>query len=453
MYRSISQHELSKSTFMYGMQCVKRLWLNRHLKNEKEAPNAMQESIFQQGTDVGVLAQQLFPGGINALPENYYMYQQSVIDTMNFIRNGHQIIYEAAFQFNGVLCALDILVKNNNKWYGFEVKGTNSVKEAHIMDAALQYYVITNAGIELEDISIIHLNRNYIRKGDLEIHKLFSMKSVVKQVKQKQQDIEKNTQIFRDTLNLSTPPDIKMGAHCNKPYSCDFKKYCSKGLPVETNNYGEISINKKAIKAFTNSLVYPIYFMDFESWMTAVPQYDGHWPFKNINFQFSVHKVASPGDEPIQFSYLAEGPHSSQREFIDELLTKVGTHGSVLVYNQAFENQRLEEMKNEYPDVHDAVNALQERIVDLMTLFVKNYRLPEMEGSFSLKKVLPALVPELNYESLGIKDGAVASASFYNLQFEKHLGKIKKVRDELILYCAMDTLAMVKIIEKLREIE
>lgn len=123
MYRSISQHELSKSTFMYGMQCVKRLWLNRHLKNEKEAPNAMQESIFQQGTDVGVLAQQLFPGGINALPENYYMYQQSVIDTMNFIRNGHQIIYEAAFQFNGVLCALDILVKNNNKWYGFEVKG------------------------------------------------------------------------------------------------------------------------------------------------------------------------------------------------------------------------------------------------------------------------------------------------------------------------------------------
>lgn len=135
------------------------------------------------------------------------------------------------------------------------------------------------------------------------------------------------------------------------------------------------------------------------------------------------------------------------------MLTKVGTHGSVLVYNQAFENQRLEEIKNEYPDVHDAVNALQERIVDLMTLFVKNYRLPEMEGSFSLKKVLPALVPELNYESLGIKDGAVASASFYNLQFEKHLGKIKKVRDELILYCAMDTLAMVKIIEKLREIE
>lgn len=99
--------------------------------------------------------------------------------------------------------------------------------------------------LKLEDISIIHLSRNYIRKGDLEIHKLFSMKSVVKQVKQKQQDIEKNTQIFRDTLNLSTPPDIKMGTHCNKPYSCDFKKYCSKGLPVETTTMGKFQSIKK----------------------------------------------------------------------------------------------------------------------------------------------------------------------------------------------------------------
>jgi hypothetical protein len=452
MIRSIPKHELSKSTFMYGLQCIKKLWLNKYLKSEREVPDAMQVSIFQQGTDVGILAQQLFPGGIDAKPENYFSYQQSVADTMNYIRKGHLIIYEAAFQFNGVLCALDILVKNNNKWYAFEVKGTNSVKEPHILDAALQYYVITNAGIDLEDFSIIHLNRDYKRKGELDIQQLFTIDSVLKQVKGKQENIAGYTQIFREVLKQPAAPDIRMGAHCNKPYPCDFQKYCSKGLLIETPDYGEKVINKKAIRAFTNSLVYPLYFMDFESWMTAIPEYDGHWPFKNINFQFSVHKVETPGNEPLHFSYLAKGPHSPQREFINSLLPIIGNEGSILVYNQSFEKQRLEEMKNDYPDIAELIKSIQERIVDLMPLFEKNYRLPEMEGSFSLKKVLPAIVPELNYESLSIKDGAVASASFYNLKNERNPEKIKEVREALTLYCGMDTLSMVKIVEKLREI-
>lgn len=448
----IPRHILSKSTFMYGCQCPKRLWMHKRMPEVRDEEDEEQTAIFQRGTDVGLLARQLFPGGIDASPATPYLYQQSVADTARYIGQGHTIIYEAAFQYEGILCAIDILVKKNNKWYAYEVKSSTSVKEPQVQDAALQYYVITRAGMSLGDFCIVHLNNQYVRYGELNIQQLFTPTSVLEKVQEMQAFIEEKAIELKRVLQQKTMPEIAMGAQCDNPYPCDFYGFCSKNIEVATPDYGKPFINKKLIREFTNALQYPLYFMDFETWMTAVPEQDGHWPYRQVNFQFSVHIKKSPVADLIHHYYLAEGTHSSQKEFIDELLMVTGSKGSILVYSLSFENSRLNELKDEFPALAKKITAVQKRMVDLMAPFRKNYRLPGMQGSYSIKYVLPALVPELNYDSLSIGNGSDASAAFYNLKLETDEGKIDEVRKALLEYCGLDTLAMVKLLEKLFKI-
>ncbi len=447
------RHIVSKSTFMYGCQCPKRLWLHKFMPEVRDEEDEAQTAIFQQGTNVGLLAQQLFPGGIDASPVDTYSYQQSVADTARYISEGHTVIYEAAFQYDGILCAVDMLVNKANRWYAYEVKSSNSVKEPFVQDAALQYFVITNAGLELADFFIVHLNRGYIRKGELDIPQLFTPTSVLDRVKELQRFITKKIGELRNVLKLKNAPVIEIGAQCETPYPCDFYGFCSKDIEEEEPDYGEAYINKEAIRAFVNSLQYPLYFMDFETWMTGVPEYDGHWPYRQVNFQFSVHMQRTP-DAPLQHSeHLAEGPHSPQQEFIENLLNSLGTEGSIVVFNRAFENTRLRELKEEFPQLEKAIIAAQERIVDLMVPFRrKEYYLPEMQGSYSIKYVLPAMVPELSYETLAIGNGGDASAAFFNLRHVEDEKEKQATREALLEYCKLDTLAMVKILEKLKSV-
>ena len=153
----IAHHILSKSTFMYGCQCPKRLWLHKFKPGLRDEEDEGQQAIFQSGTDVGMLARNLFPGGVDASPVDSFHYQQSVADTSRYISEGKTVIYEAAFQFSGLLCAVDVLAKKNGKWYAYEVKSTTSVKPAVHQDAAFQYYVINHSGIALADFYIVHL--------------------------------------------------------------------------------------------------------------------------------------------------------------------------------------------------------------------------------------------------------------------------------------------------------
>ena len=279
---------------MYGVQCAKRVWLNKNLPKERDVQTTNQTRIFQQGTDVGLLAQQLFPGGINAEPENYYSYQKSVADTMKYIRSGHQVIYEAAFQFEGILCALDLLIKVNSKWYAYEVKSTNGVKNAHIYDTALQYYVITNAGINLEDFSIIHLNKNYIRQGDLDIQQLFQSVSVLKEAKDLNPFISSKSIELLGVLSKNTPPEIEVGEHCSIPYPCDFQRFCNKGTFPSENSADEFK-DKNHLISWAKSLEYPVSYLSMHTWSSAIPLFDGHSPYKQVCFQFSLHKQQSPG--------------------------------------------------------------------------------------------------------------------------------------------------------------
>jgi len=187
---SSERHILSKSTFMYGCQCPKRLWLDKFKPELKDKKTETKASAFQQGIDVGQLARQRFPNGVDAKPETSYLYHISLAKTQEYINNGHNVIYEAAFQYNGILAALDILVKQEDGWYAYEVKSSTKVKPEHITDAALQYYVITNLNINLKDIFILHLNSEYIRQGDLDLNQLFSATSILDEVKEMQPNIK-----------------------------------------------------------------------------------------------------------------------------------------------------------------------------------------------------------------------------------------------------------------------
>lgn len=444
------KHILSKSTFMMGCQCPKRLWLHKYRPDLRDKLDDEQQAIFQRGIDVGTLARELFPGGVDASPATPFLYQQSVADTARYIQEGHKIIYEAAFQYEGLLCAVDILVKQRGKWCAYEVKSTNSVKEPHIFDTAFQYYVINGVGMELQDFYITHLNRDYMRFGELDIEQLFVHESVLDRILEHQEEITEKEQDLKTMLRKMKMPEIEVGLQCDKPYPCDFQGFCFEGIQEEDQDYGEPHINTEAIAEFLDQLEYPIYHMDFESWMTALPEYDGHWPYRQVCFQYSVHVQQSPGAEAEHHYYLAERVDSPTEEFLQNLLNVLGEDGTILVYSKGFEGPRLKDLVREHPQYKEAVENILDRIVDLMSPFRKHYRLPEMKGSYSIKKVLPALVPELSYDELTIANGGDASAAFFNLREEKDGEKIRTTRDALLEYCGLDTLAMVRILDKLQ---
>ncbi len=312
----MSSHLLSKSSFLKGIQCEKQLYLYKHHYDWRDEVTEAQQAIFDRGTDVGKLAQDLFPGGIDAAPPNPFQYDKSAELTQDKINEGVKIFYEASFIYDEVLVAVDILVKAGNKWKIYEVKSSTSVSETYILDAAVQYYVLINSGLDVDDISIVHLNNQYVRHGELNIQELFSIESVLDLVKDQQDLIAEKIKSFKVVLKSKTIPEINIGPQCNDPYDCAFLGYCWKDIPdysvfniarLNTNkkfelfNSGVIKIedvpgdyklnanqrlqvdseinktsfiDKKGLKNFLDSLTYPLYFMDFETFMPAVPLYD-----------------------------------------------------------------------------------------------------------------------------------------------------------------------------------
>ncbi len=211
---------LSKSTFLYGVQCPRRLWLYKNCYKERELPDKETLAKFSAGTDIGMQARLLFPGGIDASTAGPFFLQQSIKKTIQYIRQWHSIIYEAAFQTEGVYCALDILVKKKGKWYAFEVKSSYQVKDYHINDAALQYFVISKS-IPLEDITIIHLT-----PADEEGKVEFSATSVLPEVLMQQEFISQKLSELQNVIDSKSPPLVAKGTHCLKPFACDFQKIC-----------------------------------------------------------------------------------------------------------------------------------------------------------------------------------------------------------------------------------
>ncbi len=491
----MASHLLSKSSYIKGLQCEKHLFLYKYHYNEMDELSEMQKSIFKRGIDVGVLAQQLFPGGIDASTGKKFNYDKCVKTTAEEIEKGTKIIYEAGFLFDEVLAIADIIVKDKNGWNIYEVKSSTSVSETYINDSALQYYVLSGWGLKIKSFNIIYINNQYVRKDNLNLKEFFTIEPVLSLIKPMQKTVKENVEKLKVVLARKTIPKIDIGVHCHNPYACGFFNYCRKHIPqnsvfdfsgmhlskkyelyeegiisldevpgdyplnannklqLESYKSGKTIIDRDGVKNFLSELSYPFYYLDFESFQSAVPLYNNTKPYQQVPFQFSLHIQKSKISQLEHKEFLAETGEDPRPKFIRQLLTTTKGKGDIIVYNLAFEKTRMQELARDFPEFEDELQERIGRLKDLMIPFQKKYFYsPEMKGSYSIKVVLPALVPEMNYENLEINDGGLAAIAFNGLQYETDLMKIADTRQQLLEYCKLDTLAMVKIFAKLKNI-
>jgi hypothetical protein len=496
LHKTMQKHLLSKSTYMAGRQCLKRLYLNKYERKLKDPVTPALQARFDAGHEVGRLAQQLFPGGVDCSPEHYWNFGPSIEKTLENIHYGQRVIYEAAFQYKGVLAALDILVLEEDGWHGYEVKSTSETKLEHKHDAALQYWVMKHSGHKAVKMHIVHLNRDYVRDGGLDVAKLFAIDDITEDVLDLQKEVAERVKTQLALLESRLLPDIDIGPHCSTPYTCDFTGHCWQHIPdysvfdlnyggkkswdlyrqgivrindipddadltdnqrlqVEAEKTGKAHIDRAGLRAFLDRLAYPLCFLDFETFMPAVPVYNHSRPYQQIPFQYSLHIQASPQAEPQHFEFLAEaGDAEPRKALLDRLIPELEgadlRAGSILVYNQKFEEKRLMEMSNDFPEYHEAIGGILERLRDLMDPFMhKLYYLPAMHGSYSMKKVLPALVPGLSYEGLDISEGGEAMLVFESMVKGDFTGDVQQAREALLAYCRVDTLGMVRLVDAL----
>ena len=489
----MEKYKLSKSTFIRGLQCEKSLYFHKHHYNLKDPIPSLLQTTFEQGTKIGILAQKLFPNGVDASPENHFKMVESVRKTLDYINKRESIIYEATFLYNDVISALDILVKDNDGWKAYEVKSSTKVTDTYIKDATIQYYTIINSGIELKDISIVHINNKYSLKGELDINKLFTIKSVYNEVLDFLPQIPNEIKRLKDVVDSNEIPQVDIGLHCFDPYDCDFKGTCWKHIPeysvfdisnlnkkkkfdlyskgiitldqIDLNNttlnsnqklqvqseiQRSVLIDKDKIRIFIDDLNYPLYFLDFETIRSPIPLFENSRPFQQIVFQYSVHIKQTPRSEVDHEEYLANPDGDPRIGFVKKIIEDCGTEGDILVYNIGFERSKLVDLIEVFPQYSEKLENIINRLKDLMIPFKKKwYYKPEMRGSYSIKSVLPALTDNLSYDSIEIKEGGTASNTFLQMINKSFKGDEEVKRKQLLVYCKLDTEAMVEILKKL----
>jgi hypothetical protein len=483
---------LSKSTFIRGLQCSKSLYLYRHFYQQRDLPDSTKRALFSRGNAVGSLAQKLFPGGQHAAKPNNFNYAEAVAKTKELIQKGENILYEAAFLYDGVYCALDILVKTNATWIAYEVKSSAKITSTHKLDAALQYYVISNNAIELQDFQLLYINTSYVRKGKLDLKQLFAKKSVMQEIQLQQDFVAKKVAELKLVIDQTTLPKIEPSEHCHLPYTCDFIGTCRGALADDSifylnglskqNQYelfsnginkiseltpdfsftaeqriqfecavnNKIHFDKAHILRFLSNLKYPLIFLDFEFFMPAVPAYENTSPYEHLPFLYSIHSKSSSHSSCLHRYFLAETGVQPFESFIVQLIADTATEGDILVFDPTHEKRILSKAMNLFPEHKIDLQKIINRMKDLSEPFQKkHFYVTSMKGSYSMKSLLPAIAPELHFDQLEIKNGIAALAAFENLQVETDMFKALETRQKLIEYCKMDTLGLVKIIEAL----
>ena len=478
---------LSKSQFTRGLQCHKSLWLLKNKPELKAEPDASLQARFNAGTEVGILAQKLFPGG-TAL-EYSSGISKNIGLTQEFIAAGTTTIYEATFRHDNVLAMVDILHKGPEGWELYEVKSSTETKEIFINDTAIQYYVVAGSGTSISKVFLVHLNNRYTRMGDLDLGKLFTIDDVTDLTLNRQADIPRLLADMRQTL-AGGEPGIDIGPYCNEPYECDFRQYCWQHIPeysifdianlrnnrkfalyyggilhmedippdfsmsdkmqlqVKAELTGKAFINSHKIEEFLATVSEPVGFLDFETFMEPVPSFDCQRPYQQIPFQYSLHIQAN--GRLSNHEFLGQPERDPRRPLIEKLLADLKPCRTILVYNQAFEVSRLQEIARDFPEFAGDIESLLARITDLMIPFRnRDFYVKEMCGSHSIKYVLPALVPDLGYDNLAIADGEMAMLAFDGLAKIDDAEEKEKIRQDLLAYCRLDTLAMVRIWQKL----
>ena len=491
------QQILSKTKYCRGIQCPKMLWMD--INKPEVAQDTGKEAILRNGTAVGEFARGYFGEFVEV--ESTWDKKKMCEDTERLMKEGHESIAEASFEYEGCFCSVDILHRVGDDIDIVEVKSSTEVHEIYLYDMAYQYYVLTHCGIRVSHVYNLHINNEYVRQGELEIKELFALEDCTRSILPYLHGIDENICSFKKYQEMTDEPDTDIDIYCDKPYECVYKQYCfdKKGIPgesvfnihrlavakkydlyhngiisypdiiqkkpllnekqwrqVEVSYNNELpKIEKASIKAFLDKLSYPLYHLDFETFQQAIPEYDGIRPYMQIPFQYSLHVQHTPQGEPEHFEFLAKEGTDPRRALAESLVRDIPENVCSMAYNMTFEKTVIRNLAELFPDLKEHLMNIHDNMKDLMVPFRdQSYYCKEMKGSYSIKWVLPALCgddPELDYHALeGIHNGSEAMDAFAVLA-EKTPEEISRIRRNLLAYCRLDTLAMVKVLNKLYE--
>ena len=481
---------LSKSLFLRGLQCYKSLYLDRRRPELRGEISYAQEKLFERGKEVGTYAQMLFPCGI-IIPYEETPVSEQIIRTTDEIKKGTLTLYEPAFTYNNVFVKVDILHKSKKGWEIYEVKMATEIKDIYIYDVAVQHYVLKGAGLPVSKVNLVYINNQYVRNGDIEVAKLFIIKDIAELVEEKEGYVVKEIESMREVLKEDDIPNIDIGRHCHDPYDCDFIGFCwqhihedsvfelkgrgangyelykqgiihLKDVPQELlSNNQKIQvkctlekknfINQKKVKEFLDSVWYPLCFLDFETFYSAIPPLDGTRPYQQIPYQYSLYCKDNADAELRYYEYLSQPGIDPRKELIEKLLKEIPENACAVVYNKSFEIGVLKSLGGWFPEYKEKIDNIINNIIDLMSPFQKkDIYFWQMRGSYSIKAALPLLVPELSYEDMDIKDGEMAMNAYFTMAESKDPSEIEKIRKALLEYCKLDTFGMVKMVERMR---
>jgi hypothetical protein len=446
------------------------------------------------------LAQQVFPNGQDATFEMNGDWSIALDRTKEWIQEGLKTIYEATFSHSKVFAALDILHRHENELWAIEVKSSTEVKEYHITDASLQYWVMNKCDIKPDRFFIMHINNAYVKRGAINPIELFTLSDITEHVKNKQAWVTEQLSYLHELLDNDNEPAKEIGKHCLSPFKCDYIHHCWKHIPqqsvfelfsprgkdwelyesgitlleeipndialshrqqlqVEGVKFNRSYIDKKAIKEFIATFQYPLYFFDLETIFPAIPPIDGTSPFQQTPFQYSLHILKSPEDELQHREFLAnptdfrDASNSDPRRlFIEQLQKDINSTGSIVAYNAKFETGVLKSLIPLFPEFENFINDLCTRFVDLLIPFRSAwFYTPKMGKSASIKSVLPALAPEFGYDDLPIGNGEDASETYLAIINDTFDGNTEETKQHLLKYCERDTYGMVVLWRVLKE--
>ncbi|UCE50944.1 MAG: DUF2779 domain-containing protein [Desulfobacterales bacterium] len=478
---------LSKSRFLAGLQCHLRLWYQCYAPQLASEISPAKQSIFDSAHEVEKLARQLYPRGV-LIEEDYLRHEEAVTSTAALMKDSKiQAICEAAFLYDGVRVRADILERfGHGSWNLVEVKSSASVKHVYLWDIAVQYYVLTGCAVRISQAGILHVNNQYFYdESELDLDSIFTFADLTHQVVHLQDEIRSNLSDLKAILAKENAPEIKPSRHCMRPYLCEFWEYCTRKMPefwvlnlnginqekldqltesevqdirdipdsfaltriqnrIRTSIINQQEYISKELKAEFDEASYPIHFLDFETVGPAIPRYTSTRPYQAIPFQWSNHIFYQNGTLEHN-EYLCCEDKDPREEFTITLLDTLGNDGSIFIYT-TYEKDIIRQLAEHLPFYREQLIETLDRFIDLCAIIRKYYYHPRFYGSFSLKFVLPALLPEMSYENLVIQEGNQASFAYLRMIDPSTPPEAKRtIRNNLLKYCGYDTLAMVKI--------
>ncbi len=496
----IEKNFLSKSLFLKGLQCEKLLWFSKYKKEVLSPIDSHTQAIFDTGHRVGELACKLFDGG-KKIEFERGDFEAKISQTKAWIDEGVETIYEATFAYEGLLVMVDILHKTDDGWQIYEVKSSTDFKDIHIDDVAIQKYVLEGLGYEIEGSYVVHINRFYIREEELDIEELFSIVDVDDLIEKFDLNIDAYLDEFREMLeDKINPPSADIGAHCKQPYECPAREYCwmvENSLPefsiydlfvlgskkaydlqemgvidvadipedfkltpnqaIAVKSYQEKKeiIDKDEVKNFLDKLTYPIYHLDFETYQEAIPTIKGTRPYMQIPFQYSLHIEYEDGRLEHREFLADENSDDSRELLVESLVANIPDNVTTLAYYASFEKMVLKDLANSFLDHSEHLNKIIDNMLDLADPFKnRHYYLPDLKAKFSIKKVLPLLVPQMQeaYNDLKFVQNGGDAMSIYPRLKDMKLDEKEAYKKALLEYCKLDTLAMVKVLEEIRKV-